>query len=215
MIALLLACAAPPPAWTPPALPPGDVCAAQPDADHFGFCLATSVEYLPRAEAEVRCALAGAWEDECRDRWVAARLRTIGPVPPGSLGALATDPEQVRRAEALVDFCREDDCRFQAVDRFRDPDLVNQLRRCAAAGRFEASCGSHALESWQGLPPRAEEAARLLDAAPRLSGEARSRAVEAAGWALGCLGLPCPPGPDAGVCGTASGRGRPCPAPAG
>jgi len=212
VILLLLACApAPAPAWTPPPLPPGDPCVGWTDPDHVGYCLATSVEYLPWAEAEVRCVLAGTWEDECRDRWVAARLRAIGPVPPGALGSLATTPEQITKADALVAFCRVDDCRFEAVDRFRDPRLANQLARCGVAGRYETSCGSHAVESWQTLPPTAEGTAELWAAMPGLGRDARTRAAVAAGWAWACLELPCPPGPDQGACEQGRRGGRPCP----
>lgn len=203
----LLACAEEP-AWTAPALPPGDACAAYPSADAFGYCLATSVRYLSPDAAEGRCALAGSWESECRYRFVAARLRDIAVPPPGGMGTLAEDPKQITRADAWLYFCADDDCRFMVVDRFRDPDLVRQLDRCGAAGRFVSDCAAHAVESWETLPPDLARTRSLWEAIPRFPPHRTNRAAESAGWAFACLGEPCPPGSEAAVNACARGRGR-------
>lgn len=207
---LLAACAEPPPApptWTPPVLPPGDPCAAYTDPDTLGFCLATSVRYLSPEEAAARCALAGSWEAECRYRFVAARLRDIAIPPPGALGTLAEDPKELTRADAWLSFCADDDCRFMVVDRFRDPDLVHQLERCGAAGRYVSDCAAHATESWRTLPPDRARTEALWAAIPRFPEHRTNRAAEAAGWAFACLGLPCPAGSAAAVQACEHGRG--------
>ncbi len=212
MLWLLLACVAQPAGWQRPEVPDADECARYDDPDTFGYCIATSIRYLSPDAAAARCAIAGSWENECRYRFVSARLRDIAIPPPGAMGDIATDPSQITRAAAWLDFCADDDCRFQVVDRFRDADLTTQLRRCEGAGRFANDCAVHAVESWQRLPLTEARAQAVWDGRANLTAPARSRSAAVAGWAFACLDLPCPPGANAELCTQARGTGMRCPA---
>lgn len=179
MILLLWACAS---EWS------GDPCDEHSgDPDALGYCVATSVTSLDRPAADMRCARVPAWEDDCRSRWIAARLREIGgPPAPSGLGRLSDDPAAITSADALLDFCRDDDCRFQVVDRFRDLDLLNQLRRCEGVGVYVGDCMAHASESWRRKGVGETEIQAVRNALPTLPPEGRTRASIAVGWAMAC-----------------------------
>lgn len=179
MILLILACAS---EWS------GDACAKHTDdPDALGYCVSTSATSLDRAAAEKRCARVPAWEDDCRSRWIAARLREIGgPPAPSGLGLLAEDDASIVAADALVDFCHDDDCRFLVIDRFRDADLLNQLRRCEGVGTYVGDCMAHASESWRRRVLTDEELATVRAALPTIPPEGRTRASIALGWAMAC-----------------------------
>lgn len=206
MILLLIACDAPAP---PPVAPPGgdphdprSACAPyQADADAWGYCLATRVRGVGRDEVEAICTAAGAWASDCRNRWVAGELTRLGRRDtPGGLGVLVRDKALVAASDELIGVCRDDDCRFQAVDRWRDADLPNQLRRCLQAGMYTNECAFHAAQSWEEAKPAAEEAlstwSRLVGVDPAVRGWGE----QAVGHVLACHEVPCPSEDPAGAC---------------
>jgi len=152
-------------------------------------------------EVEAICGEAGAWEADCRTRWVGGQLTRLGRKDtPGGLGVLVRDKALVAASDALVDVCLDDDCRFQAVDRWRDADLPHQLTRCLRAGRYVRECAFHAAQSWEGAEPSVEAALEIWPRMPAVDPSVRLWGEQAVGHALACHGAPCPADDPEGIC---------------
>lgn len=99
-------------------------CATYADAARSWCELAEAAEG-PDVE---RCTRAGAFEDECRLRWVRRHLKSATP-------------------EELVAACSTEECRFDAIDG-RPAPLLEQLARCDELTDTAPFCRQHAALRW-------------------------------------------------------------------
>lgn len=115
-------------------------CAAQSAAD------ADSVNEVQRL-----CGAAGPYQGECLRGWVMARM----------------DQREAWSTNQLLAACGpSDDCRLTVLDGRPAWTVREQLRSCAAAGRYASDCAAHALQRWAWTEPTAPEIAHLASTTP-------------------------------------------------
>ncbi len=137
------------------------------DASVHAYCLTQKVAALRDvSEMLTLCATTGAYEADCRARWVEA-----WSVP----GSGASD-------HAVISACLDDDCRFTAIDRRPVADADAQVERCKTAGRYGEDCARHAYQRWVAAQPDETEIARMASG----TGPYPEIAAAYAGQAVGC-----------------------------
>lgn len=131
-----MACGDPAPVATPGGLWAQAGC--QPyadDPDLLGYCLASRVGKRQFGDPGVdqACGEAGPWEALCRTRWAVGKTKRTGTVD----------------IAALLAVCTTEDCRFEVLDAWDDPDVSAQAARCIAhLPTYAEDCVGHALNRW-------------------------------------------------------------------
>lgn len=155
---------------------PGDACSAYTsDLDVRGYCITQHIDEVsdPKAMLEL-CASTGAYEGDCRTRWVER-----WSIPNSG----ATDHD-------VVSACLDDDCRFIALDRRPVADIFAQMDRCKGAGHFAEDCVRHAMQRWVVTKPDEAMVARMAAGAGPYPAVAATYAGQAVGcWHIGECGM--------------------------
>ncbi len=140
--------------------------------DAFEWCVISEARSVRDVEAMTElCAHAGEMVRDCHYYWVDARRGAFDLQPDTLLAACGPSA----------------DCALQILDAFPDPDVVAQIARCEASGRFRGYCAGHAVRRWAEGHPDAAEIARALAGA---NDEVLGRAV---GEMVACRGVgACP-----------------------
>ena len=181
----MLGCVALPSPVRPVTTRSGDAAAAVADCERYRDtiplarerCLITAARTLPGVEEmTAACSPTGPLIAECHAQWVDMRRR-----------------RDDLSATTLVAACApSDDCALQILDNYHPVlEVIAQMARCDAAGRYHGTCVAHAMRRWAEAGPDGADIERVLAA----QGPYPDVVGRAVGMIVACRGVgACPDG---------------------